>query len=149
MKKNWFYKLLIVLLPLIGGGIIALFLNFDFYTTLTKPPLAPPRILFPIAWSILYLLMGITFLAIKEKKDATLQNLFLIQLFVNYLWPIVFFLLESLLGAFVIIVLLDVLVLIWIIDLSRKERLQAYLQIPYFLWLLFATYLNFSLLLLN
>lgn len=67
----------------------------------------------------------------------------------NYLWPIVFFLLESLLGAFVIIVLLDVLVLIWIIDLSRKERLQAYLQIPYFLWLLFATYLNFSLLLLN
>ena len=137
------YKRIIYsLLPIIGGGIVGLIISsYMDYQDLIKPPLAPPGFIFPIVWTILYLLMGISYY-ISNSDDKELDQIYLLQLLVNFLWPIIFFVLKMYFSAFLWIILLLILVIVMIKEFLRIKKLSGYLQIPYLLWLLFATYLN-------
>ena len=118
---------------------------------MVKPPLSPPGIVFPIVWTILYILMGISyFLATKDNEDnKELDQIYLLQLLVNFMWPIIFFVLEMYFTAFLWIILLLILVIVMIKALLNVNKVSGYLQIPYLIWLLFATYLNLGITLLN
>lgn len=141
-----------ILIPVVVGGIVGLLISsFIDYNSLQKPPLAPPSILFPIMWTILYVLMGISYGILENKSlvDSKINLIYYIQLFVNAMWSIIFFILKWKLFAFIWIVLLDILVLIMIIQFYKKNKLSGLLQIPYILWILFASYLNLAIYLLN
>lgn len=146
--KSGFY----LFFPLIIGGIVGLLIqnNID-YTILVKPPLAPPKIVFPIAWSIIYLLMGVSYFIYKKNgnDDKLDKKIYYIQLFVNALWSIIFFVFKLRFISVLWILLLDILVIFLIYLFFRKNKLSAYLQIPYLLWILFATYLTIGIFLLN
>ena len=148
-------KLIISLLISLGvGGLSALITSgsMDIYKTLIKPPLAPPSILFPIVWTILYILMGIGSYMIYEsdnyEKDDALK-IYLLQLGINFIWPIFFFLLKLRLISLIIIILLLIAIILMITKFYKINKTSAYLQIPYLIWVLFATYLNFGFYILN
>lgn len=154
MKKIKFGKTLFYLFfPLLLGGIVGFFISGSMdYTNLNQPPFASPKIIFPIAWTILYLLMGISYyLFQKNTKTENKQEaiVYYVQLFVNALWSIIFFVWKWRLFAIIWIVLLDLLVLLMIGLFYRKVKISAYLNIPYLLWILFATYLTIGIYLLN
>lgn len=141
-----------ILLPIIAGGIIGLIIpGFMDYDSLNKPPLSPPQILFPIVWGVLYILMVISYGILKSKSltDKTIDFVYYIQLAVNLLWPIAFFVLKWRLLALVIIIILDVFVFVMGLLFYSKDKLAGILQIPYFLWIIFATYLNLMIFILN
>lgn len=145
-------KKIIIFIPIILGTIIGILLmnSYVFYQGLIKPPLAPPNWLFPIAWSILYLLMGISYYKIIDKSDDVIvRQIYRIQLFFNLVWPAIFFLFELLLLSSIWIVCLDVLVIIMIYMFYKIDSKAGLLQIPYLIWILFATYLNISIFILN
>ena len=141
-----------ILIPVIIGAIVG-FITSSFmdYNSLVQPPLAPPSILFPIVWSILYILMGVSYEILESNSlvDSDINSIYYLQLFVNALWSIFFFVLKWRFFAFLWILLLLVLVIIMIIRFYRKNKLSGLLQIPYLLWVAFATYLNFAIWLLN
>ncbi len=146
-------NLVISLLISLGiGGLSALVTSgsMDTYTTLIKPPLAPPSILFPIVWTILFILMGISSYLIYESGDDNESlKTYLIQLGINFVWPILFFVVKNMLLSLIWIILLDVIVIIMIKKFYKINKTAAYLQIPYLLWILFATYLNYGFYILN
>lgn len=145
-------KKIIIFIPIILGTLVGLLLmnSYEFYQGLIKPPLAPPNWLFPIAWSILYLLMGISYYKIIDKSDdVIIRQIYRIQLFFNLVWPVIFFLFELLLLSSIWIVCLDVLVIIMIYMFYKIDSKAGLLQIPYLIWILFATYLNISIFILN
>lgn len=129
----------------VSGGMAA-------YDQLIKPPLAPPDILFPIAWTVLYILMGVGAAKIwrseSEKRRAALA-VFFIQLAVNGLWSVFFFGMEARLFAFFWLVLLWALIWVMTVPFFRINRCAALLQIPYLVWVAFAGYLNLAVWLLN
>ena len=141
-----------ILIPVIVGLVIGAITSSSIkYNTLVKPVLAPPSILFPIVWTILYILMGVSY-GILETNDLVnpeIKLVYYLQLFVNALWPIFFFNLEWRLFAFIWIILLDISVIIMIVRFYKKDKVAGILQIPYLLWTLFATYLNLGIYLLN
>lgn len=141
-----------ILIPVLVGSLIG-FITSSFidYNSLEKPFLAPPSIAFPIVWTILYILMGISYGILKSNSliDSKINFIYYFQLFVNALWSIFFFVFKWRLFAFFWIILLIILVLAMIIKFYSKNKLSGLLQIPYLLWTLFATYLNFSIYLLN
>lgn len=141
-----------ILIPVVIGGIVGFIISGSMdYSSLEKPFLAPPNILFPIVWTILYILMGVSYgiLADKSLIDLKTNALYYLQLFVNALWPIIFFVLKWRFFAFLWILLLDILVIAMIINFYKKNKLSGLLQIFYLLWSLFASYLNLSIYLLN
>lgn len=145
-------KKIIIFIPIILGTLVGLLLmnSYEFYQGLIKPPLAPPNWLFPIAWSILYLLMGISYYKIIDKSDDVIvRQIYRIQLFFNLVWPVIFFLFELLLLSSIWIVCLGVLVMIMIYMFYKIDSKAGLLQIPYLIWILFATYLNISIFILN
>jgi len=150
MKINKKSLIINILIPLAVGGIAALLTrdSMMLYANVRKPPLSPPAIVFPIVWTILYVLMGISAYIVMEKGgcDSTLYSL---QLFVNFLWPIFFFGFEAYLFAFVLLLVLIGLVVGMIVTFYRCDKLAGYLKIPYLVWLLFAGYLNLGVYLLN
>ena len=137
-----------VLLGGLVGFIISGYIDYNF---LQKPLLAPPSSLFPIVWTLLYILMGISYGILKSNNlaDSKINLIYYSQLIVNLLWPIAFFVLEWRLFSFVWIILLIVLVINMIIQFYNKKQLAGLLQIPYLLWLIFAAYLNLGIYLLN
>ena len=148
-KKVWIKSILI---PVILGGIVGLIISrFMDYNTLNKPPLSPPGFIFGIVWTILYILMGISYgiLDTKNLIDEKINKIYYLQLIVNLIWPILFFVFKWRLFSAIWIILLVVLIIKMIIDFYRKNKLSAYLQIPYLLWTIFATYLNIGVYLLN
>ncbi|MBR6623881.1 MAG: tryptophan-rich sensory protein [Ruminococcus sp.] len=157
MNKIKWTELLIFIIgtELVGALSSLLSGNFSsFYSELTRPPLSPPGILFPIVWAILYALMGISAYMVyvsdsdeDEKKKAL--GLYAIQLFVNFMWSIVFFRFEQVGAALAVLILLIILVVMMIISFRRIRPLAGYLNIPYLLWLIFAAYLNTGILILN
>ena len=148
-------SLIISLLISLGvGGLSALLTmgSMDIYKYLDKPPLAPPSIVFPIVWTILFILMGISAYLIYNSNSEHKQKALLIygiQLLVNFIWPILFFVLNYRLIALFIIIILLILIIIMIIKFYKINKLAAYLQIPYLLWVSFATYLNLGFYILN
>ena len=148
--KQIIKNILIVLLPLLGGIIVSLLTDSKSYKVLNKPLLSPPSIVFPIAWTILYLLMGISLLiSLKENKESDVIKSFVLQLIFNYLWPILFFTLKMYTFSIVVLLILIVLVINIIINLYKSKKIAGILQFPYFIWLLFALYLNIGVAILN
>lgn len=141
-----------IAIPVIVGVIIGAITSGPIkYNTLIQPNFAPPSILFPIVWTILYILMGVSY-GILESNSLLNQEakfIYYLQLFVNALWSIFFFTLEWRLFAFIWLLLLIVFVIIMIIKFYNQNKVAGLLQIPYLLWILFASYLNFSIYLLN
>ena len=93
MKNKWIWVKNIAI-PLVLGGIVGLVISkFMDYNTLTKPPFSPPGFIFGIVWSILYILMGISYgiLDVKKLVDSKVKNIYYTQLIVNLIWPILFF----------------------------------------------------------
>lgn len=150
-------KLLISLaIPLLVGGLSAFITkdNMDIYKEIARPPLSPPSWVFPVAWSILYILMGISFYLIWNKRDMYADKkraylLYFLQLFLNFIWSPIFFGAQNYLLAFIILVLLVITVVFMIVEFYDIERWAALLQIPYLIWLLFAGYLNLAIYILN
>ena len=140
---------------LVAGGIGTLLGGkMNDFATINKPLFSPPAIVFPIAWTALYILMGIsTYLVCENKTDKKFKKracfIYLAQLLVNVLWTPLFFRFKLYLLSFFWILLLIILVAIMIIKFYKIKPLAGYLQIPYILWLIFASILNFSIYLLN
>lgn len=148
MLKNLFY----LFFPLICGSIIGLLTSsFIDYNTLIKPPLSPPGYIFGIVWPILYLLMGISYYLLKKDNYDTQKEsiIYYSQLFVNLLWSIFFFVLKWRLFTVFWTILLLGLVIYMIILFFKKNKVSAYLNIPYLIWLIFATYLSIGVYILN
>lgn len=147
MKINFKKLILCILIPLGLGALVGLIVPFDTYSSIVQPSFAPPAILFPIVWSILYILMGISYYLVSE--EGMNPRIYWIQLVVNLLWSIWFFLAKMYLFSFIWILLLDVLVIIMIkvfYDIKKKAGL---LQIPYLVWIIFASVLNLFVVILN
>ena len=150
MKIN--KKLIIyILIPLIVG-FIGSFLggSTEIYKEINTPPFAPPSFLFPIVWTILYVLMGISsYMISKEKDSEKALKIYFTQLAVNMLWPLFFFRFRWFLFSSVWLVLLVGLIIYMIFEFKKLNKTAAYLQIPYVLWCSFATILNISIYALN
>ena len=145
-------RIIYSLLPIVGGTLVGLIISgYMNYGDIIKPPLSPPSYIFPIVWTILYILMGISyFVATKDNgNDKELNQIYILQLLVNFFWPIIFFVLKMYFTAFFWIILLIILVIIMIKELLKNNKISGYLQIPYLVWLLFATYLNIGIFFLN
>lgn len=135
------------------GSLVGLLArDSEFFKSLTKPPLTPPPIVFIIAWSIFYVLMAVSITLVLNNPKAegsSAVSIYYAQLVVNFLWPVIFFVLGQLPLAFVWILLLIGLVITMIVRFYRLNKTAAILQIPYLLWLLFAAYLNLGYIILN
>lgn len=124
--------------------------------TVEKPPLSPPAIVFPIVWGILFALMGVGLARIyssaadgfRTQRSKSLV-LFFVQLFFNFFWSILFFNLQNFGFAFWWLVVLWGLIVWMILSFHKVDKWSAWLQIPYFLWVTFAAYLNASVWMLN
>lgn len=156
MKRNVKPLLISIAIPLLVGGIAGFLTRtgIQVFATLPKPPLSPPAIVFPLVWTILYTLMGISSYLIWSKDDGSVtaskaKSLYFYQLVVNFLWPIFFFNFQWYFFSFLWILLLWYLVANMIKRFSAIAKVAAYINIPYLIWLTFATYLNFGILLLN
>ena len=155
-NRNWkTYAFWIILCEAVGalagwisaGGI-------EVYSALAnKPPLTPPQWIFPVVWSILYALMGISAARISltppSKERNRGLNLFTAQLIVNFFWPLLFFNAQAFGFALIWLILLWVLVLAVILTFRKIDKTAAWLLIPYLLWLTFAVYLNAGVYILN
>ena len=156
MKKKgaWTFIILLVI-PLVVGTLSGmLFSAGDEYGAMVKPALSPPSWVFPVVWTILFALMGISsYLVYSADADGhdikSALIVYGLQLAVNFFWPLFFFKLGIYLFAFIWLLLLWVLVLVMIIKFKNIRKWAGYLQIPYILWLTFAGYLNFAVYLLN
>lgn len=151
-KKIWYIVISILIPVFIGflgsllGGSMSLFDNIK------KPWFAPSAILFPIVWGILYILMGISSYLVYESDSEYKKTgliFYAIQLIVNALWTMIFFRFENFLFAFIWLLLLLLLVLVMMYYFYKSSKIASYLQIPYVLWLVFATILNYSIYVLN
>ena len=137
MKKNNYKKLAIfIAIPLALGGIIGLITSGE--SSNYNGPV--PGWIFPVVWSILYILMGISSYLVSDNRK--LLNIYFISLVVNLLWPIVFFLLKLKVLAFFWILALILIVGYMIYLFYKEDKLSSYLLIPYILWLIFASVLN-------
>ncbi len=144
-------------IALLVGGLSALFTkdNMDIYKDIVAPPLAPPSFLFPIVWSILYVLMGISSAMVYKNrklnphKAKNALTYYAVSLFFNFFWSILFFNFRTFLASFIWLFILWILILICIIKFYHFSKTASYLLIPYFLWVLFALYLNLAIYVLN
>jgi len=131
-----------------SGFLTANEVNGDWFNSLVKPSFNPPNYLFGPVWSTLYLLMGVSlFMAVKEVGGELRTNailLFCIQIFLNFWWSIFFFRFQRPDVALVEIIVMWFSILAMIFALHKVKPLAAYLQIPYLLWVSFATALNAS-----
>lgn len=152
MKKINYKKLLIsILIPVFLSLIIGLIIkDYNDYNNLIKPFFAPPGILFPIIWTILYILMGVSaYIIYNQTKNIKDLTIYLIQLIINLFWSALFFIFKLRFLAFIWILFLIILVIIMIYQFYKISKLAAYLQFPYLIWIIFATVLNLAIFLLN
>ena len=168
MKINWKLLIICILIPLITGSVSAALTagGREVFSTVNKPPLSPPAWIFPVVWTLLYTLMGISSYLVytwdgkviikenvkntgEEKEKNRALSLYGYQLIVNFLWPVFFFDFQWYFFAFLWLVLLWVLVAKMIFQFGNISQTAALLNAPYLLWLGFAGYLNLGIWLLN
>lgn len=156
MKIRWKKLIICLAIPLLVGGAAALLSGTGMaqYSALRQPPFSPPGWLFPVVWTILYLLMGYASYRVlvsgaepEEIKRAL--SLYGAQLALNFLWPLLFFGLDRYLLAFIVILALWVLIFLTINAFSDIDEWAGNLLLPYILWVTFAAYLNVGVYLLN
>ena len=146
-----------VVIALAVGGISALLTmnNMGLYSKNEQPALAPPPWLFPVVWTILYVLMGIGAALVYNRKDFKPEEtrnaliIYAVNLALNFFWSIIFFNLEAYLFAFIWLVALWIVIIAMIISFRKVSPVAAYLQIPYLIWVTFAGYLNLAIYILN
>ena len=142
----------------VGMGLLSALLtrgNMDIYKEVVTPPLSPPSFLFPIVWTVLYILMGISAGMIytnrkalpKQKKSALFT--YAVSLVVNFLWSIIFFNLRAFFFAFIWLLLLLLLIIATFLQYRKINKTASYLQIPYAVWVTFAGYLNLGIWAMN
>lgn len=158
---GWIWRMMVSLaIPLAVGGIAALIAGDSMATfdAFNKPPLAPPAWLFPVAWTILYILMGIAcFLVwtrpinkqLTMKAKTTFFVIYGLQLAFNFLWSIFFFNLAWHLFAFIWLIALWIMILVLLIWSGKNLRAAMWVLLPYLLWVTFAGYLNIMIAILN
>ena len=148
-------SLILNILLSVGVGILSSFLTGNFselYSDVNRPVLSPPAWLFPVVWSVLYILMGISAYIISEsdsKAKSSAMTIYYLQLAVNFLWSPLFFVGKFYWFSFAWLLLLWALVLMIIIKFAKINKLAGYIQIPYLVWLTFVAYLNLSVAILN
>lgn len=140
-------KYLPIFIPIILGTIVSFIIKTDNYDIINKPVLSPPKIVFPIVWSIIYLIMGYSYY--KTSKDTEETKVYYLQLIINLTWSIIFFNFKLYFLAIIWIMLLIYLVIKMIKLFYNDNKLSAYLNIPYLIWLIFAFYLTIMVYLLN
>jgi len=145
-----------IAIPLIVGGLSAFITrrSMEIFETLEKPPLSPPGWLFPVAWTILYILMGIaSYLVYTSDKPRSITDralwLYGLQLVFNFFWPIFFFSLNMYLFAFIWLIILWLLIALTAVQFHRIDKCAGLLMLPYLIWVGFAGYLNAGIYLLN
>jgi len=151
--KNIKCLVISIAIPILVGLIGSLLGNSSMgFDMINKPNFSPPGYIFPIVWTILYILMGISSYIVynskNNKKDEAIV-IYGLQLLVNMLWTFFFFNLKWYLFSFIWIILLIVLVSVMIYRFVKINKLSGYLQIPYLVWLVFASILNLSIYILN
>lgn len=148
--KKWKVYLTSILLTFLVGGVSGLISRgaMQEYAGLVKPMLSPPAWIFPVVWTILYILMGIGVARVYIKTEEV-PTIYIAQLFFNFMWSIIFFNFGAYLFAFIWLIALIILVIIMTVRFYRVDKLAGLIQIPYILWLLFAGYLNFMVYMLN
>lgn len=155
MKKNNFKRMFLIIIgTIVVGSFFAFFLmkQMKDYGNLIKPILSPPAIVFPVAWTILYILMSISlYIITQSNSDRKIEAYiyYVIQILINSFWTLFFFGLKLYLFSFIWLVLLLIVVIIMSIKFKRINKVSFYLLIPYIFWLIFAGYLNLSVYLLN
>ena len=155
-NENWkVYTLWIGLAEAAGllSGLLSRVGMENFSQTVAQPPLSPPGWLFPVVWTILYALMGISaariWLSPPSDNRSRGLNRFLAQLIVNFFWSPIFFNTGAYGFALLWLLLLWVLVVLMILSFRKVDKTAALLQIPYLIWLTFAAYLNWGVWKLN
>lgn len=150
-SKPWkSYLFWIILCEVVGilSGLLSKDGMEQYLQTVTQASFAPPPAVFPIVWAVLYALMGIgmarvwLYGVVPEKLTA--QNLFMVQLILNFFWPLIFFNVMAFGFAFLWIILLWILVLAMLLDFRKQDSLAGFLQLPYLLWITFAAFLTFT-----
>ena len=157
MKSKTKTYVLSIALTLAVGALSALLTrnNMDVYQNINKPNLAPPGFLFPIVWGVLYTVMGFSAANVVVKgrengnETGSCIGIYVLQLAVNFFWSIIFFNFRAFLFSFVWLLFLWVLIILMIRCFSKISPLAAYINIPYFLWVTFAAYLNYMIYSLN
>ena len=155
-KQVWKTYLFWILLAEAVGGLAA-WLTQDavrlYGTAIQTPSLAPPAAVFPVVWTILYALMGVSAARIRLLPASAGQRsalrLFLLQLAVNFFWSPLFFNARAFGLAFFWLILLFALIVRMVLALRELDRTAAWLQLPYLLWVFFAGYLNYGVWMLN
>lgn len=152
---------------IISGGIFFIYIfatgfggnmmqgkTMEFYNSLMKPSLTPPNWVFPIVWTILFFLIGLSaYLVWNYFKSDMMRKIFTFLYFANgiliYLWPRMFFVNQSLSGGLYVIIGIIIVAELMILTAFRTNQKAAFMLLPYLLWVLFATYLNTSIIALN
>jgi tryptophan-rich sensory protein len=157
-KNNKIQLVIAILIPLIVGGISA-FITRDgtsAFKSMNQPPLAPPSWLFPVAWTILYILMGISSYFIYKNNDPfkvvyrdKALIFYILQLIFNFFWSIIFFNLKLYYFAFFWLLVMLTFIILLMINAKKVDIIAFYLLIPYILWVIFAGYLNIGIAILN
>ncbi|MBR2638020.1 MAG: tryptophan-rich sensory protein [Bacteroidaceae bacterium] len=147
MKKSLSVAIWVVLCLVLGylSSLLQSESIVEWYPTLVRSPLSPPNWLFPVAWTLLYILMGISvglLAGVRTLYATVLYVLFVIQLALNIMWSFFFFYLQDPLIGFMDIILLDMFALLYIVGAFVVNKPSAWLFLPYVIWLMFATYLN-------
>ncbi len=143
-----FAELIGVLSSIAAGG------SFSLYQQIDRPPLSPPAILFPLVWSLLYALMGVSVYLVYISSASPADKLkafgsYFLQLLLNFLWSIIYFRLNMLWSAAILLLLLTAAVIVMIVRFYKCSAAAAGINIPYFLWICFALYLNIGTAVLN
>jgi len=156
MMNKYLKLALCILLPLLIGGISgyasASSINI-WYMGINKPFFNPPNYLFGPVWTMLYILMGISFYRILQSQNSDIKTkaiiIFCVQMFLNFCWSFLFFKFQLLGISFVEIILMWISIATMIYTFSKIDKTAAYLQIPYLLWVSFASVLNGAIWYLN
>ena len=145
-----------LLFPLAVGGISSLLTNkamiqFQYFN---KPPLSPPGWMFPVVWTILYLMMGLAYYFVRvSDKDSMYREKaiwsFIISLAFNFLWSLIFFNLSEFLIAFIWLIAMFAAIIVTTVYFFKVDKRSGFLMIPYILWTAFAGYLNIGIYILS
>ncbi|MBR5516065.1 MAG: tryptophan-rich sensory protein [Clostridia bacterium] len=161
MQKEKFHKISVYIIacaiPLAIGITSALLTrnNMQIYSELVTPPLSPPSFLFPLVWTVLYILMGISSARVYLNRNKSQKNasdglsFYVLSLAFNFAWSLIFFNMRRFLFAFVWLLILLYLIIRTVICYKKVDKIAAKLQIPYIIWVCFAGYLNFGIWVLN
>ena len=156
MKIRWKTLIFNLAVPLITGAVSGFLTRsaLQQYGQLNQPPLSPPSAVFPVVWTTLFLLMGISAYLVTMKRSDRLKSfdlpaVYWIQLIVNFIWPLIFFNLSIYGIALAWLILLIILVIYMIFQFHDIKPAAGWLQVPYLLWLILAGYLNAGIWLLN